>query len=239
MRTNMKVWIFGCLIALMLVPSMFSQISEIAPRPPYLKAVPSRAAWTITTRPFVPISGEASPPMPPTAIVKATVEKSAELRRVTLQTASGQNFEFWAQGAYLFSMDPKTQSAAIVDMRGVSSPVAFYTEMQGDFEDLRWLSPETFSASISEKGRKLLVFRSEKGAENSSPDGPGANRMYGVKAFIDDESRLPVRVETASTVSHYEFIPPSGELVLPESCRQEWERFQKYLLETTVNTPAR
>jgi len=239
MRTDRKVWIFGCLIALVLVPSMFSQISEIAPSPPYLKAVPSRAAWTITTRPLVPISGEAAQPMSSSAIVKATVEKNAEVRRVRLQTASGQNFEFWAQGPFLFSMESGNQSATVVDMRGVSSPVAFYTEMQGDFEDLKWLSSETFSTSISEKGRKLLVFQSEKGAENLKADGEGANRMYGVKAFIDDKSRLPVRVETGSTVSQYEFTPPSGELVLPESCRKEWERFQKYLLETTVNTPAR
>ena len=235
----MKVLIFGCLIALVLVPSMFSQVSENAPSPPYLKAVPSRAAWTITTRPLVPISGEAAQPMPPSAIVKAMVEKNAEVRRVRLQTASGQNFEFWARGAYLFSIDPKNQSATVVDMRGVDGEVAFYTEMQGDFEELRWLSPETFSERISEKGKKLLVFRSEKGAGSLNPGGPGTNRMFGVKAFIDDESRLPVRVETGSTVSQYEFIPPSGDLVLPESCRQEWERFQKYLLETTVDTPAR
>jgi len=235
----MKVWIFGCLIALVLVSSALSQLSENAPSPPYLKAVPSRAAWTITTRPLVPISGETAQPVSPSDIVKATVEKNAEIRRVTLQTSSGQKFEFWARGAYLFSIDPKNQSATVVDMRGVDGEVAFYTEMQGDFEELRWLSPETFSERISEKGKKLLVFRSEKGAGSLNPGGPGTNRMFGVKAFIDDESRLPVRVETGSTVSQYEFIPPSGDLVLPESCRQEWERFQKYLLETTVDTPAR
>jgi len=235
----MKVWIFWCLSALVLVPSALSQLSENAPSPPYLKAVPSRAAWTITTRPLVPISGEAAQPVSPSDIVKATVEKNAEIRRVTLQTSSGQKFEFWARGAYLFSIDSKNQSATVVDMRGVDGEVAFYTEMQGDFEELRWLSPETFSERISEKGKKLLVFRSEKGAGSLNPGGPGTNRMFGVKAFIDDESRLPVRVETGSTVSQYEFIPPSGDLVLPESCRQEWERFQKYLLETTVDTPAR
>jgi len=234
MRSLLLTFAFSVLLALHLA----SQVIEPDPQPPFLKSLPSRASWTISTVPAASPEGVVPPPVNPTTIVQVTMEKIDDLKRARLKSQGGQLFEYWAKGQFIFNMDPSTQSAIVMDMRKAMLPDLLYQAMQDDFPDLDWISLDAFGGRVVEKGKTLLLFETEK-IYVDGKDTDKKELAWGVKVLIDDKTRLPVRVETGSMVKTYNFLPPPDGLQLPEACRLEWERFQKYLLETTVDTPAR
>ena len=105
------------------------------------------------------------------------------------------------------------------------------SDLASDFPDVDWVSLKNFKGMAAVGGKKCRLHEDDLPPRKVSEiDGqPLLNYTfpYGeVRAWIDEETRLPVQVQIGEQITAFTYGPPPGILALPDAYIQQLKLMQ-------------
>lgn len=228
---------------------------EPLPAGPLLKRAPDSLEWEIridTDESLKPSKasqeGNAPPPPPPKIVL---VTKGGKVVREMISYANGSQVEIWHRSGATVSRKPgdKVWNVSPITTAGFESP----DYIKSDFSGLEWLSPSTYTGVQALGGRKVIVFAGnvcDKSATDLSILKNGVDRQRGYEAiegnistkafdagdylvpavaYIDLETRLPIKLQYGNLVRTYSYrVPAQSVANLPPDAEQAIGAFEKY-----------
>jgi len=204
-----------------------------APPPgPLLESAPAFSQWVITfSYPEDRQKSSNSAPLPAYASTRLrtiTTTKTKNIVHEEFVDASGRKFDVWhvANKQYRKLFGSKVwleNSAGEVNNGSATDYMAFPPT---GFRDLDWLSDQNYAGTVKYVGRDCLVFvmNAPPGLDLSSANTPPDKfESFGMIAFIDLGSRLPVEIQTNGVMRTYQFTdpPPDAVLKLPPDLSEQ------------------
>ncbi len=179
------------------------------PSGPLPAPAPDFSQWVITqSNPDDKKTGTGSSSTSATIITT----KTGDIIHVEIVNASGAKIDEWHAGNTLYSKD---SGATLWDETSSSRSTSFEALPASGFHNLEWLSRNTYVGTIPFSGHSCLVFvlgKKDK-IDLSNPDDLDSLNTY---AFLDANSRLPLKVRFNRLTSFYQFKnPPTEKLTLP------------------------
>jgi hypothetical protein len=183
---------------------------EAVPQPPLLAAAPAVSRWTIATEaPAAESGATARGPV-------LTVCKSGGHRLEVTVTPQGTRSESFVVKGLSFQK------------RAGFAPGDIYVEsaVAGDFPEFAWVKAENFIGTKSESGKKYhvyawtpasMVMETTGASRQVAPAQMGAQGGKTIEAWIDAETRLPVRLVHPTFRKVYTFAKSSPSDALPSA----------------------
>jgi hypothetical protein len=190
------------------------------PKPPFIAAkAPASSHWTVD---FTYASaGDARPTAPKLAgkrILKSDLVRTGEIKRQSDAYEEGGRQDLWTSGSALVLEEPGYAHKIVRRILAADT----------DFPEFLWLKEAEYQGRERVEGRDCFVFASELhplqladpslyAAVLASPvDTIDLGSKVPVKACIEAESRLPVKLIVGGDSRTYTFLaPPAAPLVLP------------------------
>jgi hypothetical protein len=186
--------------------------------------MPERAAWKITYA-FPDESGIGTASRFAIYFPKTiAVEKSGGTIHETITYRSGKTQERWIQGPREAMRALGGDAVVAVDFGGEPPPPDHFTFQNTDFQDLKWLGPQTFRGTGTYQGRRVLVFVSPntqvKTVEPLPPNQvPALPVPFGKTrdrvAALDAKTFQPLYFYEGGCARTYEYSAPSVEPLVP------------------------
>ena len=182
------------------------------PTGPLLNRAPKFSQWTLSYAYPKTKDSDSSPPsapLPPGVPLpplQATVTKTDRFyHELIVDTGHGKSEE-WFDGttaAFLQAGNPH------FSIGGSPTPGSNFTDFsKQDFDYLDWISLKTFAGVKKVNGQDCLVFQQGSGSDTTT-------------AYINAETRLPVRIESSDSTCDYVFGTPSvTSQVFPEEVQK-------------------
>lgn len=210
---------------------------ESVPLPdgPLFQRAPEFAQWTVSYTYLIPKpeSAAAPPSAPPVRIQKLTVVKTNTTYWERRIFTDGSTQESWRIGSMQVSLSANSKTPQIYepssfpsDVTGMSiaSPSLYTDYSQTDFPGIEWITAQNYLGIAHDSDHDLLVF------QRNAPD---------ASVYIDEQTRLPKRLETSEAVAIFVFeAPPQVPLSLPRTITDFLERRAAAVKTLTTTTPS-
>jgi hypothetical protein len=189
-----------------------------APKPPYLaEKAPMASNWTIAfTYAAGPDSRPTAPKLQQKRVVKTDITKTANIKLERGYYDGGAVQDIWTSGGLMVLKDPN-YAHKIVRRPAV-----------GDFPELLWVNEAQYKGRERVGDKDCLIFEKELYPLQFADPGLFAAAMaqevlpldlgspLPVTAWIDANSKLPVKMKVGEDVRTYTFNPaPASPLVIP------------------------
>lgn len=191
-----------------------------------LACVPENSQWVVTF--FYPqdrSKDAALPALEKTLPRKIITTRTCELIHEETCDVSGEKSDKWQVGTTFYLKPPGQKFWGEYDPAWFhnnlpTSPALSPIPLKG-FQDLDWISRETFAGSIKQNDKEWFVFIPLNAREVDVAK-PADLNAQPVIAYVDASTRLPVRYKNRDVVRSYSFAPESPpRLVLPADLAQE------------------
>ncbi len=240
------------LLAQIGIITLLSQATPIAdpkPSPPFIKRAPAKATWIMTVK-YKPNPNPAPspspskdserlpPPEPQKLLARSLVTKyDSTIQDVRIYT-DGSKSENWVLGGMLLRQHPQKGYVGITNPRIISSAPRYDLV---DFENLAWIDLAHYvktedrdgvrchlylwtqrmpSASDMLKIKDRYQLEAITYAFENKPEVP-------TKAWIMEESRLPLAIEDENAVYTFKFeAPPEKAPSMPQGFIDLWNEYQ-------------
>jgi len=215
-----------------------SEEADDIPEPPFVVNAPASSEWTII---FTPKKQDVAKSEDPKELAKFEYLKTVspakkdikayknDNRKVEIKTfANGTKGETWWKKGVMFSKPEYFVKGDVMIQDSKMDPALAAAVKEGelpDFPELGWLSLDTFIKKESEPDskKKAYYFEISGEAQAEREYAAGLPRVANLKlqpilVWIDIDSKLPLRVETAEYTAVYKFkgfgaMPtPTGEI---------------------------
>jgi hypothetical protein len=238
----------GILLLWGLISSLLAQDDPVAtpPVPPFLKNVPSHAAWTITYTYSKDIA-DSKPPadITPTEarlnrrLIKVQVTKVDAKRREIASWSDGTTSETWIYDNWIFLTSQDFPDIRVLDRSHLNKIFAknYPDYSKADFPDFDWLSRDNFVGVQTVQDRKCYTFRGGSDLLDKTLNSAYKTDLKEIEASIDSETGLPVEFNNGAARQTYSFKgPPPTSLELPSSFTTALERYQHALKQPYTHT---
>ena len=198
---------------------------EAPPDPPLMNNAPPDCQWTITYTPKTPekeattaddIRNRKMRQRYSPVVLAKRVLKSGGQEVVYTTYEAGIKSEAWVVGGYLYELPYREGETIHIDSRG-----------QGDFPDVYWVSATNFRGTVELKGAKVHLYETDSADTRPDPgqsSGPRPATGPAIeppkpphqRAYIDAQTRLPVAVDTGTTVLTYQYAGPAPAFPTPD-----------------------
>lgn len=250
-----KAFAYGVVFLGLGIAQAWAQSGE-APQPtePLLRRAPGKSEWTVSYE-YGRKSKDAAAPVAAgndTFLKALTVTKDDKVYREVSQWGDGRVAEKWISGDLQVYETPYTKRIARAILPSTSQYADSYSDYRrSDFEELEWIGKDNFQGVVEQDGRKVFVFRLEKGKTRFTPrelsgltDGEDqseadlkkrleeyAASSAGYTAYLDVATQLPVMFSDGTITRTYRYteVPPPA-LVIPVRFATELAKWQKDLV---------
>ena len=249
-----------CLLLLAAAPVAWAQ--EAAPSPvmpplpqgPLLKRAPDFSQWVITCdSPAEKTAGREPAPgkveaAKPKAHKEVQVTKAGPIRRVVTVEPDGSRSEVWCKGSVQALVRPEWKYPVLADKTDRDAPENQWRldYSKTDFPGCEWVSATNYKGIQKLDGRDCIVFQDQMVAATedaathpaSSEEKASGGNQFALSAYIDMETRLPVRVISGGEVANYKFGPaPQAMLEIPANIREAIEARDTTIKKATSMPP--
>jgi hypothetical protein len=213
-RTMNRLSLFLLTLA---VGCLHAQETTSYPGGPALKRAPDMSSWKITCQPAAPagappanaVSAIGSTPLP---YATMTVVKTHNLRDVESTDPTGLKTVRFFSGSMESYTAPGTSTAQFLfgdDKKALGIYIDFASS---DFPECSWVRPEMYTGIQTQDGQKCLVFEDKTAGKSINAN----DSTLPPTAYINLDTRLPIKVELRGLNYTYEFLsPPTVMLTLP------------------------
>jgi hypothetical protein len=191
------------------------------PSPPFIQKAPSPGQWTITFsypeehQPKAAGAPTAPPPDLSGRIRTITVTKVKDIAHVEAIRIEDTKLEEWHSGTTVYA---KTNGTDIYAQGSETSEGNSSMSTSSEFQDMKWVTAESYLGTIKYSGHDCLVFVPNAPATLKISDADAFTKFVATAplvAFIDAETRYPVEVRTGGVYHSYQFSDPPNSLSLP------------------------
>ena len=214
------------------------------PAPPFVTSIPDGTSWTVTIE--RPAKTNPSETPDPSKVSVTSHALSGGVRRTISGYGGKTQPPIYLTKSALLYVDPqsgKPQAQSSLDPSGGPAPRPEH------FEELNWISADTYLGEATFRGHACDVFRKyfgEPSLRNSGPNQPGVDveipTISGVPyaqvagnpnakvmetALIDRKTKLPVAREESGMLSIYEFSTDKSSFRLPPEFSAALAAFEK------------
>ena len=214
------------------------------PPGPLLKRAPDFSQWGITyDSPADKAAGHGSAPgkseaAKPKALKEVQVTKSGSVRRVVTVEPDGSRSEVWCKDSVQALVRPEWKYPVLADNGNKDNPNNSWILdfSKTDFPGCEWVSAGTYKGIQKLNGRECIVFQGQMvAATEDAPAHPASSEdknsgapQFAVSAYIDIETRFPVRVLSGGEIANYKFGPVlQAMLEIPANIREAIEARDK------------
>jgi hypothetical protein len=185
------------------------------PGGPALNRAPDMSSWRVTCQLATPTGTTVATPAPPPALPFATmtVVKTKSLRQIESMDPAGLKTIRFFDGSMESYTPPGTTTARYFSGDNKKMPGLYINFSQTDFPECAWVKPGEFAGIQVLGDHKCLVFTdkqtSNAPAQVANPNAGAASST----AYIDLETRLPVKNQVNGLTYTYQFLPPPTEML--------------------------
>ncbi len=195
--------------------SMVSAEPDLLPAPPLVAQAPAVSRWTITVQQKIPPPPQSTDPLKARSEANAAmqnprmqhedVEKAGEILHQETDWENGAKDELWFIHDFILQHPRNTPADRVY---GAWATDKFAPRRpKDDFPELDWIDAKAYSGRTTYNGTACYLYKI------ADPNGNTTS------AWIDFKTRLPVAVDTSTTLSIYTFsagdasIAPQGIFV--------------------------
>lgn len=209
--------------------------NQPVPSGPLLNRAPSFSKWLIT---FDYLKGERASGTHP-RLKSLAVTKTKHIYFEQKIYSNGSIHESWQIGKLHIVVDSQPHRVNIYESgsfgEGIMDPSLYTDYSSTDFPGVEWVSMQTFLGIQKGFGGEKLLFR--KTIQPPLPE-LGRNPVV-LTVCIDEQTRLPVQVQSEEAILNYQYLPPPETLlVLPPDVQRLLDRRAATIKTLTTTTPS-
>ena len=193
--------------------------STAYPGGPALGRAPDMSSWRVTCQLTTPVGttvpNPASAPVTPQNLPFATmtVVKTKNMRKIESTDPAGLKTIRFFDGSMESYTPPGTTTARYLFGDNKKMPGLYIDFSQTDFPECAWVKPGEYVGIQVIADHKCMVFTDKKVANSPSQttnpnDDPAASTAY-----IDLDTRLPIKNQVGGLTYTYQYLPPPTEML--------------------------
>lgn len=213
----------------LLAGGVLAQEPALEPPPgPLLQSIPDYTRWEIAySYGDETGSGQASGPRPtpaPNATQKVSTTKTGQIVHEETRDMSGALLDKWQVGETFYAKFPGQdywgEYDALYRQRNATNDPKYLPVPKEKFQELEWISRESYAGMISKGDSGWLVFV-PSGKKGIKLDDPQLLQSLPSYALVDEKTRLPVVFKSPGLIRRYSFSEvPKTLLTLPSDLQQ-------------------
>lgn len=183
------------------------------------------AAWTVE------VSYPSAKPPENTApqIKKVEIVRKAGIRRNHLTWSNGDTSETWVLDSLGVQVleDPKNHGTYVISKHDATE--TFLVSINFDGTLFEWITHETSKGGEDYGGKKCVRYEAMIAPKQLPSQGGSKNTLPPVlhKAWIDEETSLPVALDDGASLNKFTFLPvPTEPLAMPEKLSAQLKQYE-------------